>query len=1004
MAPRGRAARPRPARRDVLLGGAFTAIAYAVLPALAPRAFSSGSVILLMGVILGLVAGLAFRLGPTAARVMATVAGLTILVRFPLTGAPVPLSLAIGVIVAAEILAITTLLRWRGAGGLQRVPDIFRSLLIALAVALAASLVAMAATVALVSADPNFPEHNLVHLMAAWFVDDLFGLAVIMPAVLLLPSPRKWNLRRAPEFLVAAAAAVLSTVYVFFLVDPASPGLFGWPYFILLVPIWAAIRLGAAATSAITAVSFWIAVVATVDGTGPFTRSIADPFDELLTVEVFVTAMAVAILVLAVLRDERLATLARVEESSRLLREIIDATDAMIFAKDYREPANPGVYVAVNRAWSLLRGRSRHEALGHSDAELYPPEVADGFRQVDRQVLDSNEVVVLEPEDIVVDGDRRQYVVSKFPLRDDSGRPWGVGGIGTDISVVVEARRREQHQADLLAAVFEQSPTPALRLDMGEDVATTGKVEVLAANASMCRLMGAAPGAFSDCDLVEHMHPDDREQAVRVLVASLEGGSTAPRVPLELRLRTLDGRTVWVLMSAGAVARGSDDESAEVVVQFEDFTARREAEQALAAQALRDAVTGLPNRRALSERMGTALERLRRRPGTVTVFFCDLDRFKDVNDSLGHQAGDRMLTVVAGRLRAALRPEDTLARLGGDEFVAMAEGITTDLDRQAIADRMMARLHVPWSHEHAQFTPSMSVGVATTSDPDVTPDELLRRADVAMYRAKESGRSQVVQYDKSIDDRVQQAVAVQHDLRSAIDTGTLIVHHQPLVQLQTGHVTSTEALVRLPGRDGSLVPPGLFISEAEVTGLIVPMGEWVLDQALADVVRWRASGRLVGVSVNVSPAQLSEGFAERVLERLDALGAQPDWLSLEVTESALIHEPIRTGRELTALSRAGVRVALDDFGTGYSSLSWLAQLPVSTVKIDRSFVADLGIDQRKGSIVRAIIEVSHDLGFDVVAEGVETPQQRTWLLEAGCDRGQGYLFGRPVPADEVVLA
>ncbi len=1005
MAPEDRAAMSGFPWRNALLGGGFAAFTYTVLPFFSPDTLGDGATILLMGVILGLAAGVAYRLGPPVVPVVAVVAALTVAIRFSITGTPVVLAVSAGVIVGAELWAIPTWLRRSGAGSLTRIPDVFIVAMIGLVVAFAASVVAALVAVATAPPGAELVGDGFLQVALAWFVDDVFGLVVVMPAVLLMPPPHHWTLRRAPEFLLAAAFSVMSTVYVFYLVDPAAPGYFGWPYLILLGPIWAAIRLGAAASSVIVAFSFWLGVVATVGGNGAFTRSAPEPHDQLFTVELFVTTMGVAILALAVLRDAQRRALVEAESSARLLRDIVDATDTIIFAKDYRE-REAGRYIVVNRAWSRLRRRSREDAVGSTDLELYPADVADDYRAVDRQVLDSNTSIESQTEETGPDGRTHQFALSKFPLRDDAGRPWGVGGIATDISEVVEAQEREAHQADLLTAVFEFSPTPAVRLLVSGEHRGESRVEVVSANAAMCRMMGAEPGSFHDCDLLVQIHPDDRDAAAGALsrAASPVQGRPTAREQAEVRLRTLDGRTIWALLSAGSVAGAAATAGAtELVVQLEDFTARREAEQALAAQALRDAVTGLPNRRALAERLEASLARLRRRPGAVTVFFCDLDRFKDVNDSLGHQAGDRMLVAVAGRLRSALRPEDTLARLGGDEFVAFTEGAMTAEDELAIAQRMMDRLGVPWSHDHAQFTPAMSVGVASTSDPMTTPDELLRRADVAMYRAKESGRNQVARYDKAIDDRVQQAVAVQHDLRVAIDTDTLIVHHQPLVDLRSGAVTCTEALVRLPALNGSLVPPGMFIPEAETTGLIVPMGAWVLDRALEDVVRWRAAGHEMCVSVNVSPAQLSEGFAEHVLERVASLGADPSWLSLEVTEGALIREPVRTGRELTALNRAGVRVALDDFGTGYSSLSWLSQLPVSTVKIDRSFVADLGLDDRKSSIVRAIIEVSHDLGFDVVAEGVETDHQRDWLLAAGCDRGQGYLFGHPVPAAQVQL-
>jgi diguanylate cyclase (GGDEF)-like protein/PAS domain S-box-containing protein len=528
-------------------------------------------------------------------------------------------------------------------------------------------------------------------------------------------------------------------------------------------------------------------------------------------------------------------------------------------------------------------------------------------------------------------------------------------------------------------------------------------IRVHAANAAMCALLGAPSGQFEECDLIEHVHPDDAETALDVLAfAVADSGSAAGSNmrPREVRMRTDDGRVVWVHMSAAAV-RGASLAETEIVAQFEDFTARRAAEEALSDQAMRDAVTGLPNRRALHERMGSALQRLRRHPGMVTVMFCDLDHFKDINDSLGHAVGDRLLVEVAERLQTGLRPEDTIARLGGDEFVAMGEGIADPAAAMLMAMRLQDKLSVPWVHEQQVYRPAMSVGIAMTTDADVSVDEMLRRADLAMYRAKEGGRNRIEVYEQSVDDEVQRVVAVQHDLRRAIDTGGLVIHYQPIVLLSDQQVVGAEALVRMRRPDGELLSPMGFVPQAEVTGLVVPMGAWVMQQALKDLAVMRQCGHAYTMAINVSPTQLrEEGFARYVLEQVSFAGVDPAWLSIEVTETALIHDPGKSGRELADLHAAGIQVSLDDFGTGYSSLSWLTQFPVDVVKIDKSFTDDIGIDERKTAIVSAVIGVCHELGFTVVAEGIESAEQAGRLLELGCDRGQGYLFGRPTPLEE----
>jgi EAL domain-containing protein (putative c-di-GMP-specific phosphodiesterase class I) len=339
--------------------------------------------------------------------------------------------------------------------------------------------------------------------------------------------------------------------------------------------------------------------------------------------------------------------------------------------------------------------------------------------------------------------------------------------------------------------------------------------------------------------------------------------------------------------------------------------------------------------------------------------------------------------------------------LGGDEFVALSEGIAETSDAMQLAVRLQDRIKSPWVSGGTSFRPSVSIGVAVVDDQDVTADEVLRRADLAMYRAKENGRSRIETYERAVDERFQLAVALQHDLRRAIDTDSLVLHYQPIVTLTDADVVGAEALVRMPGRDGVLLEPGWFVPQAETSGLIVPMGAWVVRRAIVHLRAWEADRGAITVSVNVSPSQLrDEGFATFVLKELEATGVDPRRLGVEVTETALLNEPGRSARELTALSREGVSIYLDDFGTGYSSLSWLTQFPVNVVKIDRSFTEELGFDDRKSAIVSALIQVSHELGFSVVAEGVETEQQLERLIELGCDRGQGFLFGRPVPVDQ----
>jgi diguanylate cyclase (GGDEF)-like protein len=436
-------------------------------------------------------------------------------------------------------------------------------------------------------------------------------------------------------------------------------------------------------------------------------------------------------------------------------------------------------------------------------------------------------------------------------------------------------------------------------------------------------------------------------------------------------------------------------------VQFDDITARKDAEAALTEKALTDSVTGLPNRYALTDRLGTALHRLSRRPGVVCVLFCDLDHFKQVNDAFGHQVGDLLLTEVAARLSSVLRPEDSVGRQGGDEFVVVCEGLQDPTDAALLAVRLQERLHAPWRYGDHVFLPTASIGIAHTTDAHTDPGDLLRRADVAMYRAKDSGRDRIETYDRSLDEELSTALEMQQRLRTALRDDGLVLHYQPVVRLDNGLVVGAEALVRMRDGDGGLLGPDLFLPHAEASGLIGDVGTWVAERAMADLRRWHDAGLAMDVGINISPTQLNRpGLATAVLGAATRHDIDPAHVVVEVTETALVSESSMALASLVELHAAGVRIALDDFGTGYSSLSWLHQFPVDIVKIDKSFVQTVLTDHRRAVIVRALLDVTDETGLGVVAEGVETEQQRAFLAELGCETAQGWLFGRPVPAQD----
>ena len=423
-------------------------------------------------------------------------------------------------------------------------------------------------------------------------------------------------------------------------------------------------------------------------------------------------------------------------------------------------------------------------------------------------------------------------------------------------------------------------------------------------------------------------------------------------------------------------------------------------------QLLRDPLTGLPSRVLYLNNLKLALERLGRGPSrSVAVLFLDLDRFKVINDSLGHGEGDELLVAVAERVGHSLRRHETLARFGGDEFVILCEDIFDDDGAVAVAERVLKTFSLPFQLAHGETMAAASIGISVTSDPNQDPDDLIRDADAAMYRAKGGGGARVVLFDEVTRERALARLHNENAIRKAIDREEFRVFFQPEVSIDGERITGLEALVRWQHPERGLLGPGEFISLAEETGLIIPLGTWVLRDACRRAVVWqqrRPSDQPLILRVNVSARQLGQdSFRETVAGIIKQTGIDPALLCLEVTESVLIEDPESSIRVLTELKELGIRIAIDDFGTGYSSLEYLRRLPVDCVKVDRSFVRGLPDNEEDVAIVNAVIELGHALKLSVTAEGVETADQLGNLQTAGCDTAQGFLFYRPEPPEVV---
>ncbi|MCU1463470.1 MAG: hypothetical protein JWO37_3545 [Acidimicrobiales bacterium] len=559
-----------------------------------------------------------------------------------------------------------------------------------------------------------------------------------------------------------------------------------------------------------------------------------------------------------------------------------------------------------------------------------------------------------------------------------------------DITDRVLAEEAVRDAEQKFRTAFDHAPIGMTMVD------TEGRF--LDVNRAFCDMVGRTRYQLIGMSASQFTHYEDRglsQQADELLMS----GSVLHH-EIEERYVHADGHTVWVMRSV-AVVRGQDDQPLYSISQVQDVTERRLAREELAHQALHDPLTGLPNRALFLDRLRVALARAGRRPSSVGVLFLDLDRFKVINDSLGHDAGDQLLVTMAARLQSTLRPMDTAARFGGDEFVILCEDLVAEAEAFSIAERICAAVAEPVFSGDAEVHVTTSIGIALTADPDIRPEDLVRDADAAMYRAKERGKNRYEVFDAHMRDRAVARLAVETALRRAIERDEFVVYYQPAVALDSGRIVGAEALVRWQHPERGLVGPDDFIGLAEETGLIVPIGEWVLRQACTDAAAWRPGQ----VWVNLASRQLSQpDFVDTVARVLADTGMPPPGLHLEITERVLMEDANATIAVLKKLKGLGVRVGVDDFGTGYSSLARLKQFPIDSVKIDRSFVNGLGHDAEDSAIVTAVISMAHALGLVAMAEGVETDEQLAELRALGCELGQGYLFGRPVPIDEAIAA
>jgi diguanylate cyclase (GGDEF)-like protein/PAS domain S-box-containing protein len=694
----------------------------------------------------------------------------------------------------------------------------------------------------------------------------------------------------------------------------------------------------------------------------------------------------IGVLVICTDVTEIMRTSRALNDQLRFTQELLEVIPNPIFYKDIQ-----GRYLGFNRAWESFFGKKREDFVGKQASDLIPAQLADSADRKDAEVIRTGQLSISEVKITDANDELRQVLkhVSRFTSQD--GTPAGTIGVLTDITEL----KKIEHALETSEARFRALTESAM------DIVTVIDAEgtILYQSPSVKHLLGFDPEQMLGLNPFEMVHRDD----VRALKLSFEsllkrGTGAQSEKPIEFRIRNKDGS--WRMLESMGKNNLDNPSVRGLIINTRDVSDRLAIQQRMQHLAYHDSLTGLPNRSLLQDRVAQALSRADRSKKNLAVMFIDIDNFKNINDTLGHDVGDELLREIAKRLIRSVRRHDTIARQGGDEFIVLLEELDGQSSAASVAQKILDALRTVFVVGGVEQHVSGSIGLALFPQDGHDPQTLLKNADTAMFHGKSLGKNTYQFFTHQMNIAVKRRAELERSLRVAVKVGDFALHYQPQIDLNSGEIVAVEGLIRWNSMENGTLMPGDFIPLAEETGLISEIGEWVLREGCRQAKEWQDMGLAPRrMAINLSARQLNDkGFFNMVAQVLAETGLDANYLELEITESQVMRQAEGSIMLLNQLADMGIHLAVDDFGTGYSSLSYLKRLPIGKLKIDQSFIRDITVDPNDTAIVVAIINMAKSLDLDIIAEGIETAGQLTLLRAKGCGIGQGYYFSVPMSA------